>query len=130
MKLEAIGIVAKDLAEAVRFYRLLGLDFPEPRAKESHLEATTPEGVRIMLDSQQLMKQVNPAWVAPVGQGIVLAFRCASPAEVDAAYRKIVTAGYDAAKEPWDAFWGQRYASVRDPDGNAVDLFAPLDAKP
>ena len=27
---------------------------------------------------------------------------------------------------PWDAFWGQRYAQVKDPDGNVVDLFAPL----
>jgi uncharacterized glyoxalase superfamily protein PhnB len=27
---------------------------------------------------------------------------------------------------PWDAFWGMRYAVVKDPDGNAVDLFAAL----
>ena len=24
------------------------------------------------------------------------------------------------------AFWGQRYATLRDPDGNGVDLFAAL----
>lgn len=29
-------------------------------------------------------------------------------------------------KAPWDAFWGQRYAVVVDPDGNLVDLFADL----
>jgi uncharacterized glyoxalase superfamily protein PhnB len=29
-------------------------------------------------------------------------------------------------KAPWDAFWGQRYAFLQDPDGNRVDLFAPL----
>ena len=28
--------------------------------------------------------------------------------------------------KPWDAFWGMRYAVVHDPDGNPVDLFAPL----
>jgi hypothetical protein len=28
--------------------------------------------------------------------------------------------------KPWDAFWGQRYAVVHDPDGNGVDLLAPL----
>jgi hypothetical protein len=38
-----------------------------------------------------------------------------------------VAAGYDGHKEPWDAFWGQRYAIVHDPDGNTVDLFAELD---
>jgi len=34
--------------------------------------------------------------------------------------------GHRAHKAPWDAFWGQRYAQVLDPDGNSVDLFAPL----
>jgi uncharacterized glyoxalase superfamily protein PhnB len=29
--------------------------------------------------------------------------------------------------EPWDADWGQRYAQVKDPDGNSVDLFAALE---
>ncbi|MCZ6462364.1 MAG: glyoxalase, partial [Actinobacteria bacterium] len=29
-----------------------------------------------------------------------------------------------------DAFWGQRYATVLDPDGNAIDLFAPLTEEP
>jgi hypothetical protein len=34
---------------------------------------------------------------------------------------------YRQYKEPWDAFWGQRYAIVLDPDGNHVELSAPLD---
>ena len=34
-------------------------------------------------------------------------------------------AGFTVVKEPWDAFWGQRYAIVADPDGYMVDLFAP-----
>jgi hypothetical protein len=33
-------------------------------------------------------------------------------------------------KEPWDAFLGQRYAVVADPDANHVDLFAPLQGHP
>jgi len=45
---------------------------------------------------------------------------------VDAAFADLTGAGYEAHLEPWDAFWGMRYASVRDPDGNPVDLFAPL----
>ncbi|HWF79810.1 MAG TPA: VOC family protein [Streptosporangiaceae bacterium] len=38
----------------------------------------------------------------------------------------MVGAGYEGHLEPWDARWGQRYAIVKDPDGNAVDLFAAL----
>ena len=41
---------------------------------------------------------------------------------------ELVAAGYHGHLEPWDAFWGQRYATVLDPDGNSVDLFAPLPA--
>jgi uncharacterized glyoxalase superfamily protein PhnB len=28
--------------------------------------------------------------------------------------------------EPMDAFWGQRYAQVKDPDGTVIDLYATL----
>jgi catechol 2,3-dioxygenase-like lactoylglutathione lyase family enzyme len=124
VKLDAIGIVSKDLKESVRFYRLLGLDFPD--SDEDHLEAATQSGLRIMLDSEQLMKQLYPDWVKPAGQGMVLAFLCGSPENVDQIFRRITSSGFKGKKEPWDAFWGQRYASVLDPDGNSVDLFAPL----
>ena len=30
-------------------------------------------------------------------------------------------------QEPYDAFWGARYAIVEDPDGNAVGLMSPID---
>jgi catechol 2,3-dioxygenase-like lactoylglutathione lyase family enzyme len=124
VKLDAIGIVSKDMKESTRFYRLLGLDFPD--SDEDHIEATTPTGLRLMLDSEDLIKQLDPAWIKPSGHGVMLGFLCESPRHVDEAFRKIISSGFKAKKEPWDAFWGQRYASVLDPDGNAVDLFAPL----
>ena len=36
----------------------------------------------------------------------------------------MVAAGHEGHREPWDAVWGQRYASLRDPDGTGVDLYA------
>ncbi|MEZ4399006.1 MAG: VOC family protein [Kofleriaceae bacterium] len=125
MQLDAIGIVVTDLARAVPFYRLLGLAFPDPGA-DDHIEATTASGLRVMLDSEQLVRGLSDGWVEPRGQRVGLAWKCASPAEVDARYHAIVAAGFDGATPPWDAFWGQRYAQVRDPDGTKVDLFAPL----
>ena len=66
--------------------------------------------------------------MVPTGSSsISLAFVHDTPADVDATYGKLVAAGYDGHKEPWDAFWGQRYAIVHDPDGNTVDLFAALE---
>ncbi len=41
-------------------------------------------------------------------------------------WAELVGAGVRRHLEPWDAFWGMRYAVVRDPDGTPVDLFAAL----
>ena len=57
---------------------------------------------------------------------LAIAFEFANPAAVDDAYQRIVDAGYIGHIKPWDAVWGQRYAVIKDPDGNAVDLFANL----
>ena len=45
---------------------------------------------------------------------------------IDETYARLVEAGFTGKTEPYDAFWGQRYATTTDPDGNPVDLFAPL----
>ena len=73
------------------------------------------------------MESIHPAWSEPIGHRMVLAFKCTSPAEVDELFERVVKAGHRYHKAPWDAFWGQRYAVVIDPDGNLVDLFAGLE---
>jgi len=123
---DMIGLVVQDMAAALRFYRLLGLEIPEGNDGEDHVEITTPNGYRIAWDAVEMIKEIDPSWVEPVGQRISLAFKCDSPAEVDALYARLVQSEYGGHKEPWDAFWGQRYAIVVDPDGNHVDLFAAL----
>lgn len=127
-KLDAIGIVCADVAKSIRFYRLLGLEFPD--SADDHVEASTPSGMRVMLDKLELIKKIDPEWVPPVGQRMRLAFRCDSPKDVDATFARVVQAGFRSKDTaPYDAFWGQRYASVFDPDGNVVDLFADLPTK-
>ncbi len=123
---DMIGIVVRDMAASLPFYRLLGLDIPSNAEAEPHVEVITPNGYRIAWDTQELIKGLYPEWVEPVGQRVTLAFKCDSPADVDALYDRIVQNGYSGHKAPWDAFWGQRYAVVADPDGNLIDLFAAL----
>jgi catechol 2,3-dioxygenase-like lactoylglutathione lyase family enzyme len=123
--LNAIGIVASDIARSLAFYRLLGLEFPD-EADGGHIEAELRSGLRLMLDTEETITSFNPEWTRATGNQLALAFECASPAEVDELYARVAAAGFDAEKEPWDAFWGQRYAQVRDPDGVGVDLYASL----
>lgn len=126
IRLDALGIVVKSLGESLRFYRTLGLKIPETKLSVPHVEYTLPNGLRLMWDTVELIKGIDPSWVEPVGQRMAPAFLCGSPAEVDATYAKLVSGGFKGKAEPFGAFWGQRYATVMDPDGNGVDLFAPL----
>jgi uncharacterized glyoxalase superfamily protein PhnB len=46
---------------------------------------------------------------------------------VDALYDDLTHApATRGCSQPWDAFWGARYAMVEDPDGIAVGLMSPI----
>jgi uncharacterized glyoxalase superfamily protein PhnB len=123
---DMVGMVVRDMAAALAFYRTLGLEIPAGREGEDHVEVITPNGYRLAWDKLEMVKEFTPNWVEPRGNRMGLAFLCDSPADVDAVYQRLIEAGYQGRNAPYDAFWGQRYATVFDPDGNAVDLFAPL----
>ncbi|MEU5689204.1 VOC family protein [Streptomyces venezuelae] len=126
-RFDLIGLVVSDLAASLAFYRRLGLEFPEGAESLPHVEATLPGGLRVAFDTEATVRSFHPAWEAPAGGGrIGLAFHCGTPAGVDAAYEDMTGAGHGSELKPFDAPWGQRYAVVLDPDGNGVDLFAPL----
>jgi catechol 2,3-dioxygenase-like lactoylglutathione lyase family enzyme len=126
-RLDLIGLVVDDMARSLAFYRRLGFDLPPEADGEPHVEATLPGGLRIAWDTVETVRSFDPGWAPPSGgHRVALAFACDDAAAVNATYGDLVAAGYEGHKEPWDAFWGQRYAIVLDPDGNSVDLFANL----
>ena len=126
-RLDVFGIVVSDMARSLAFYRLLGLEFPEGAEDEPHVEAPLPGGMRYALDTEDTMRTFDPSWKRPTnGHATGGAFRCVSPDEVDQIYRDLLAAGATTYKEPWDAFWGQRYAQLKDPDGTVIDLYAAL----
>ena len=45
--------------------------------------------------------------------------------DVDAAYARALRAGCTPVREPHDAFWGDRYATLRDPFGHLWSLATP-----
>lgn len=123
---DMVGMVVRDMGAALRFYRLLGLDIAEGQDHEPYVEVITPNGYRLSWNGLEMVRGIDPDWVEPVGQRLALAFKCDDPVSVDDLYQRVLDAGFAGHKAPWDAFWGQRYAVVVDPDGNKVDLFAPL----
>lgn len=129
-RLDLVGLVVADMAASLAFYRLLGLDIPPEADKEGHVEVPMTGGMRLGWDTIEVVKSFTQ-WEPPAGGShrMGLAFLCDEPEAVDARHRHLVEAGYRSHLEPFDAFWGQRYATVLDPDDNPVDLFAPLDSR-
>ncbi len=124
--LDAVGVTATDMGASVGFYRALGFDFPAVSAKDRHVEALVESGrVRLMIDAASLATDLIGE---PPRPGNVSAFALLfdSPAAVDGAARAAEAAGGTVLRQPWDAFWGQRYCTVADPDGYRIDLFARL----
>ncbi|WP_203856650.1 VOC family protein [Plantactinospora mayteni] len=126
-RLDAFGLVVADMARSLAFYRKLGLDIPASADAEPHVEFALPGGLRLMWDTIEMVRSFEPDWSPPGGSQVSLAFRCADPAEVDSVYAEMTAAGHRTHLKPWDAPWGQRYAVLLDPDGNSVDLYAPLE---
>lgn len=126
-RLACIGLVARDLPATLTFYRQLGLDIPAEADTTAHVDIALPGGLRLLIDPITTLASFDASFdpEKDLGGGS-LAFACADPAEVDRVHANLVAAGYRSRLAPFDAVWGQRYATVLDPDGNGVDLFAEL----
>jgi uncharacterized glyoxalase superfamily protein PhnB len=126
-KAAAIGIVVADLGASIAFYQHFGLAFTGADSPDGHAEVELGEGLRLLLETEESIQAFTSAWNHPFGSPrTTLCFQFDSPREVDDKFAELMEAGYHGFRGPWDAPWGQRYASVIDPDGSGVDLFAQL----
>jgi catechol 2,3-dioxygenase-like lactoylglutathione lyase family enzyme len=125
-QLNAIGLVSSDLDRTVAFYRALGCELPDPPGEEGgHLVAQLGD-FRLMIDTEEIIRSFDPHW-QPSGSGrLTLAVQCGSPGGVDRLHDQLSALGSGSYLEPFDAVWAQRYATVLDPDGVHVDLYAAL----
>lgn len=123
-----IGIVTANLGASLAFYRSLGLNIPDGQDDAPHVEHVLPNGMKLAWDPVSTLESFIPGFTLPTGDNrIAFAFSAESPSAVDEAYSRIVREHPNAGETaPWDAPWGQRYATVLDPDGNSIDLYAAL----
>ena len=124
--LHTIGVVVQDMPATLAFHRALGLDIPAGEDLSPHVEYVANSGYAIGFVAEAMVRQRDPRWQDSFGHRLNLQFRLNSPAEVDATHAKLVALGHTSYKAPWDAFLGQRFARVIDPNQNVVNLFSPL----
>ncbi len=130
VRLDQLNLVVRDVEASRTFYARLGLDFGDARDPvwaEHHVSAEHSGDVPldVDLDSTSFAHKWDRGW--PGGSGVVLGFKVDTRAEVDELAAALAADGVPVQQEPYDAFWGARYAIVSDPDGNGVGIMSPVD---
>ncbi len=123
--LAQVNLIVTDLKQAQEFWALLGWH-STPR----HLNAavlTFPNGMNLVLHEPEFARLWDPAFAGPTAGSTVVDLNLSSREAVDDTYARIVAAGHTSSVEPWDTFFGVRYAIVCDPDGHRIGLKSPQD---
>lgn len=123
VKLKRVGIYVEQMKRALDFYRALGLAIPES-ADDAHHVDVEQDGVVFAFDLAESVKRMFEGWETPVGYRTELAFQFSGREALDDVYRRLTALGHDGYLEPRDTPWGERYAIVKDPDGNLISLVA------
>lgn len=127
IRLDQVNIVVGDMEASAAFYGALGLDLSDGGMAEwapHHRDART-DAADVDLDSEAFASQWNEGW--PGGTGVVLGFRVDHRDDVDRLHAELTAAGHRSQSEPYDAFWGSRFAAITDPDGNTVAIMSTAD---
>lgn len=126
--LEQINVVLADVEAAVDFLRALGVEIDDtmPEWRPHHRSIPTHgTAFDADLDSSEFASWWGGLSVGFVG--VVLNLRVDTRDEVDATYAEALRVGGTGRHEPWDAFWGARYAVVEGPGPMLVGLMSPAD---
>ena len=123
--LDQINLVVRDVAASVEFYRALGVEIPDTRPGWNEHHRTADDADEAAVDFDIDSAGFARYWGSgDVPSGAMLSFRLGSRAAVDALYAELTEAGHRGLREPYDAFWGARYAILADPEGTAVGLMS------
>lgn len=124
MHLDGLGIMVKDMAVMVRFYRdVLGFEITEEEDAENVY--LTKDGTVFMLyrrpDLEQMMGR-KLRYADGIQGHFETALSVENFAEVDRAFARAVSMGALPVMEPVTEPWGQRTCYIADPEGNLIEI--------
>ena len=122
MELSATRIITDDVDRLVAFYEAV-TGAPVTRLHELFAELRTSAGTLAIASSRTVAAMGPDVAEAGANRSLLLDFRVD---DVDDAYERLRPVLTELVREPSDMPWGNRSLLFRDPDGNLVNLFAPL----
>lgn len=128
---DQINIVVPDVVGASDFLRALGAEVPEMPAAWSDWAA---HHIGFPAATGEFDADIDSsAFAAHWGglprdfAGVVVNLRTADRNAVDATFARARGLGAECLRDPYDAFWGVRYAVVRGPGPITVGIMSPAD---
>jgi uncharacterized glyoxalase superfamily protein PhnB len=129
-RFDQINVVVADPGAAMSFLAALGAeaDAVTPGWEEwaaHHRKLPVAGEFEVEVDSARFARHWGGL---PDGfSGVVVNLRVDERDEVDALYTRALEAGGTGLREPYDAFWGSRFATLMGPGPLAVGLISPRD---
>jgi catechol 2,3-dioxygenase-like lactoylglutathione lyase family enzyme len=121
MDFVSVRIITDDIQRLVRFYEGLGLKAVWYTDDFAELSSAT---CTLAIGSKRTMDLFGAGAATPAAnRSVILEFRVD---DVDDAYRKLESHVTVVVQQPTTQPWGNRSLLFRDPDGNLVNLFAPV----
>lgn len=116
-----VVLYVRDLQRSIEFYRLLGLDIPDPNPDRPVAAWQDGDAVRMIITTDPVAQRFDPHWVRPEPGGYqqVVEFFVDDDNTVDAIWKRLTSAGHKGTSAPGHLL--DPYATmIEDPDGNVV----------
>jgi len=121
MKLASTRIVTKDVPALARFYE--GVTGIAPVGNEDFVEVCTSGSVLAICSERSVVKDNASAAVAGENRSMILEFEVE---DVDAEQARLQPMIGEWVLEPSTQTWGNRSMLFRDPEGNLINFYTPL----
>lgn len=124
MKLDGFGLLVKDMAKMVRFYRdVFGFEIKE--SEDAANVYLIKDGTRFMLYERKNFEKMTSRkyeYINGLNGHFEIALYVDTFEEVDERFAEAVKKGATPVLEPETEKWGQRTCYIADPEGNLIEI--------
>ena len=124
MRLDGFGLLVKDMAKMIRFYRdVLGFEIKEPE-DTSNVFLEKDGTLFLLYRKSDFEKMTNRkfSYCHGINGHYEIALGVENYAAVDEAYARVTGMGAVSVMEPTTEPWGQRTCYIADPEGNLIEI--------
>ena len=124
MRLDGFGLLVKDMARMIRFYRdVLGFEIKE--SEDTKNVYLVKDGTLFLLYGRNDFEKMTDRkyeYVNGLNGHFEIALYVDAFDDVDAAFKHAVENGATPVLEPTTEPWGQRTCYIADPEGNLIEI--------